>query len=189
MLSWLNNERLEKWMGVLWGLVLLTVPVTSFRWLPSVMGKTHVRPLAFYPLVLLVPVLFIYLLRTKSFRWPSPSAPLMGFILIALISTLVGGLYAPLDLRGQTYWGWALRAWLSLTIGMGFFWVSVLLSRTEDFLRKSLPWMYAGLTLTIIWGLVQALALNTSWIDIDWVNKIQMSISMCWKITLYLLYE
>ncbi len=178
MLSWLSNERLEKWMQVLWGIVLFTVPVTSFRWLPNVMGKTHVRPLAFYPLAILIPVLLVYLLRTRSFRWPAPSAPLMGFILIAIISTLVGGLYAPLDLRGQTYWGWALRAWLSLIIGMGFFWVSVLLSRSEQFLRKSLPWMYAGLALTIIWGIIQAIALNTSLIDIDWVNKIQLSISI-----------
>ncbi|MEJ2486373.1 MAG: O-antigen ligase family protein [Anaerolineales bacterium] len=178
MLSWLSNERLEKWMQVLWGIVLFTVPVTSFRWLPNVMGKTHVRPLAFYPLALLVPVLLVYLIRTKSFRWPAPSAPLMGFILIAIISTLVGGLYAPLGLRGQTYWGWALRAWLSLIIGMGFFWVSVLLSRSETFLRKSLPWMYAGLALTIIWGILQAIALNTSLIDINWINKIQLSISI-----------
>ena len=178
MISWLSNERLEKWMQVLWGIVLFTVPVTSFRWLPNVMGKTHVRPLAFFPLAVLVPVLLLYLLRTRSFRWPSSSAPLLGFLLIALVSTMIGGLYAPLDLRGQTYWGWALRAWLSFAIGMGFFWVSVLLSRSEQFLRKSLPWMYAGLSITIIWGIIQTIALSTSLIDIDWVNKIQLSISI-----------
>ncbi len=178
MPSWLTDERLEKWMQVLWGIVLLTMPVTSFRWLPNVMGTTHVRPLAFIPLAFLIPVLFVYLLKTRDFRWPAPSAPLLGFILIAVISTLIGGLRAPLDLRGQTYWGWALRAWLSLAIGLGFFWVSVLLSRSEDFLRKSLPWMYAGLAATIVWGGVQVLAQTTSLIDIDWVNKIQSMISI-----------
>ena len=178
MPSWLSNERLEKWMQVLWGIVLLTMPVTSSAWLPNVMGTTHVRPLAFYPLALLVPVLLIYLVRTRSFRWPAPSAPLMGFILIALISTLIGGLYAPLDLRGQSYWGWALRAWLSLAIGMGFFWVSVLLSRSEDFLRKSLPWMYAGLALTIVWGFIQAIAQHTPLISLALVNKVQLWFSI-----------
>ncbi len=178
MLSWLSNERLEKWMQALWGLILLTVPVTSFRWLPNVMGTTQVRPLAFYPLALLVPLLLVYLVRTKSFRWPKPSAPLIGFLFIAVVSTVIGGLYAPLDLRGQFYWGWSLRAWLSLGVGMGFFWVAVLLSRSEEIVRKSLPWLYSGLVLTIIWGLIQALALNTSLIDVNWVNKIQLSFSI-----------
>ena len=73
MLSWLSNERLEKWMQVLWGLVLLTMPVTSFRWLPDVMGTTHVRPMAFFPLALLVPVLFVYLLKNHNFPLPGAS--------------------------------------------------------------------------------------------------------------------
>lgn len=178
MLNRLSNARLEKWIQVLWGLVLLSVPVTSFRWLPSVIGRTLVRPLAFYPLVLLIPVLLLYLMRTKTFRWPRPSAPLIGFILVALISTFAGGLYAPLELRGQTYWGWALRTWISLAIGMGFFWVSVLVSRSEEFLRKSLPWMYAGLVVTILWGGIQAIAQNTSLIDLAWVNKVQLTFSI-----------
>ncbi|MEJ2758143.1 MAG: O-antigen ligase family protein [Anaerolineales bacterium] len=178
MLSWLNNDRLEKWMQVLWGLVLFTMPVTSFRWLPNVMGTTHVRPMAFYPLALLVPILFFYLWKNKAFRWPPATAPLLGFLLAAAISTVVGGLHAPLDLRGQTYWGWAFRAWLSLGIGMGFFWVSVLLSRSEEMLRRTLPWLYAGLGLTIVWGIIQAVALHTSLLNIDWVNKVQLLFSI-----------
>ena len=178
MSSWLSEERLEKWLQTLWGLVLFTMPVTSFRWLPNVMGTTHVRPLAFYPLALAAVVLAVYLWKTKSFRWPAQTAPLVGFILAALISTVIGGLYAPLDLRGKTYWMWALRAWLSLGIGMGFFWVSVYLSRSEDFLRKSLPWLYSGLAISIVWGLVQAIALNTELIPLELVNRIQLSFSI-----------
>lgn len=178
MLKWLNNERLENWMQVLWGLVLLSVPVTSFRWLPNVFGKTLVRPLAFYPLALLIPVLALYLFRTRSFRWPVQSTPLIAFILAALISTILGGLNAPLALRGQTYWGWALRAWISLAIGMGFFGVSVVLTRSEEGLRRSLPWVYAGLAVTILWGGIQAIALNTSLIDPAWVNKLQLTFSI-----------
>ena len=178
MSSWLSNQRLEKWMQVLWGLVLLTMPVTSFRWLPEVVGTTQVRPLSFYPLALLVPVLLFYLLRTRDFRFPASLSPLLAFLLIAAISTVVGGLYAPLPLRGVTYWGWALRAWLSLFVGLGFFGVSVLLSRSEDFLRKSLPWIYAGLVLTLIWVAVQAVAQNTSLLDADVINEIQLSFSI-----------
>jgi hypothetical protein len=174
----MTEERLEKWMQTLWGLVLFSMPVTSFRWLPNVLGKTHVRPMAFYPLALAVVVLAVYLWKTKSFRWPTQTAPLVGFLLVALISTVIGGFYAPLDLRGKIYWTWAFRAWLSLGIGMGFFWVSIYLSRSEDFLRKSLPWLYSGLALTIVWGVIQAVALNTSLIDLDLINKIQLSFSI-----------
>ncbi len=123
-------------------------------------------------------MLVVYLWKTKSFRWPAQTAPLLGFLLVALISTVVGGLSAPLDLRGKTYWMWALRAWLSLGIGMGFFWVSVYLSRSEEFLRKSLPWLYTGLAISIVWGVIQAIALNTALISLELVNKIQLSFSI-----------
>lgn len=178
MNSWLTEERLENWMQKLWGVVLLTIPVTSFRWLPQVFGATHVRPLAFYPLALLTPVVLIYLFKTKSFRFPAEASPLLAFLLVAAISTVIGGIYNPPALRGVTYWGYALRSWISLAIGMGFFWISVLLSRSEDFLRKSLPWMYAGLILTLIWGGIQAISQYTALIDPAVIEKIQLSFSI-----------
>lgn len=179
MSSWLALDRLEKWMKVLWGLALFTLPVTSFRWLPEVMSKTDVRPLAVYPLALLLPVVAVYYWKNRAaFRWPVQTVPLIAFLLAALLSTAIGGLYAPLDLRGQTYWGWALRAWLSLGIGMGFFWVAVLLSKSEEFFRSSLKWMYASLALTIVWGTFQAVAIHTPLIDFDIANEIQLAFSI-----------
>lgn len=90
MLSKVSDEYLEKIMRILWGFVLLTLPVTSFRWLPNVMGTTHVRPLSFFPLAVLIPVLIFYLIRTKSFRFPTVTAPLLGFIFVTFISTMIG---------------------------------------------------------------------------------------------------
>lgn len=178
MFAWLSDTRLEKWMQVLWGLVLLSMPVSSSRWLPSVIGTTQVRPLAFFPLALLVPLLGLYLVRTKSFRWVPELTPLAAFLLVALISTFLGGLYAPLDLRGYSYWDWALRAWLSFLVGLGFLGVAVLLSGMKDSLRRSLPWLYAGLAITILWGILQAVAQNTSLISISALNKVQSMISI-----------
>jgi hypothetical protein len=179
MNTWLTLDRLERWMKTVWGIVLFTLPVTSFRWLPEVMGTTEVRPLAFYPLMLLGPILLVYLWKTRaSFRWPIQTTPLLAFLLVALLSTLVGGLYAPLELRGHDYWSWSLRAWLSLGIGMGFFWVAVLLSRSEKFFRSSLKWMYASLAITIGWGVVQALAIHTSLLDFETINSIQLTFSI-----------
>lgn len=178
MTSSKSSDRLESAIRVLWGLVLFLLPVTSFRWLPDVMGTTEVRPLSFYPMAVLVPLLLVYLWRTRSFRFPVQTGPLLAFLLVAMISTLIGGLYAPLDLRGQTYWRWALRAWLSLGVGMSFFSISFLLSRSKSFLRTSLGWMYAGLTLTILWGFIQAIAINTSLLEVEALNAIQQSFSI-----------
>lgn len=178
MKTWLSDQRLEKWIQVLWGLVLFFMPVSSFRWLPSVFGTTHVRPLSFIPLAFLVPLLAVYLIRTKSLRWPTAMTPLLGFLLVAAISTLLGGLYAPLALRGHTYWEWAFRAWLSFLIGLGFFGVAMVMAGTKDFLRRSLPWLYAGLAVTILWGGIQAISQNTSLVPRSIINKIQLSISI-----------
>ena len=121
MNSWLTLDRLEKWMKTLWGITLFTLPVTSFRWLPEVMSKTDVRPMAIYSLAFLVPIMAVYYWKRRAnFKWPVQTTALLAFILAALISTAVGGLYAPLDLRGQTYWGWAFRAWISLGLGWDF---------------------------------------------------------------------
>lgn len=178
MLKAESPDRLENTIRILWGLVLFTLPVTSFRWLPDVMGATEVRPLSFYPMALLVPLLLYFLWRRRSFRFPAQAGPLFAFLLFALISTLLGGLYAPLDLRGQSYWSWALRAWLSLAVGMGFFSISFLLSRSETFLRTSLAWMYAGLVLTFLWGFAQAVAINTSLLDLETLSIIQLKFSI-----------
>jgi hypothetical protein len=179
MNSWLTLNRLEQWLKTLWGITLFTLPVTSFRWLPEVMGKTEVRPMSIYSLAILVPLMGVYYWKKRAeFRWPVQTTALLAFILAALISTAIGGYYAPLDLRGQTYWGWALRAWLSFGVGMGFFWVAVLISKSEEFFRSSLKWMYASLVFTIVWGLVQALAIHTPLIDFETINQIQLSFSV-----------
>ncbi|MBK8824348.1 MAG: hypothetical protein IPN58_17580, partial [Anaerolineales bacterium] len=45
----------QKLSRILWGAALLTLPVTSFRWFPFLGEGTLVRPLALYPLALLMP--------------------------------------------------------------------------------------------------------------------------------------
>jgi len=43
----------------LWGAVLFSLPVTSFRYFPFLGDTTYVRPLAFYPIAFLIPLLLI----------------------------------------------------------------------------------------------------------------------------------
>ena len=108
----LNPDLLAR---ILWAAVLVTLPVTSFRFMPFMGAGTFVRPLALYPLVLLMPIL-LYQIWTKRLTrpWNGSLTILLAFTLTALLATAFGSLLAPLELRGQTYFDRALRAWITL---------------------------------------------------------------------------
>jgi hypothetical protein len=170
--------RLNVLAAWLWGLVLLALPVTSFRYMPSVFGGSVIRPLAFYPLALLGLVLLWLVWRYRLRRFPANLTPLVAFILVALIATLFGALYTPLDLRGQSYLGQSLRAWASLGVGLSFYFAAAWMNRTEEQLRWSLKWLVAGLLLNAAWGGVQALALYTPIFEFSLIDRLQELFSL-----------
>ena len=172
-----ESSRFDRAIKLLWGLVLLTLPVTTFRYVPDFMGRTLVQPLAIYPLVILFVLLVIRFIREGRVALPSNTRLLIAFLLFAILVSIFGALYAPLPLRGSTYDERILRGWVSLLIGLLFFFVAFWMNRTEADLRYSLKWIYAGLGLTIAWSLIQAIALNTSLIPRSLVNQIQTSFS------------
>ncbi|MFL7871030.1 MAG: hypothetical protein AB8I58_19535, partial [Anaerolineales bacterium] len=152
----------EKLMRVLWAATLLTMPVTSFRYFPGLGETTYVRPLAFYPLALLLLVFVIQLLRKKiSVPWAGSMIVLGMFLLMLLVATTFGVLHAPLELRGQTYWDRAIRAWITVVIGLSFFVTAAWMNRHEGDLKFSVRWLLAGFVLDIAWSGVQALAFST----------------------------
>src|SRR5512143_1545483 len=116
-----RSMSLDKVARILWAAALLTLPVTSFRYFPSGEG-TYVRPLSFYPLVLLVPVLLIQLARGKTaFPWAGTWTPLVAMLLATVAASVAGVLIAPPALRGQDVLGRELRAWVTLGMGIVFF--------------------------------------------------------------------
>ena len=146
----------------LWGAALVTLPITSFRYFPFLGDSTYVRPLSLYPIVLVLPLLFIQLVQGKaSLPRVGTLAPLLGFVLLALTATSLGILLEPLQLRGQDYFGRVIRAWATLVIGLSFFIAAVWMNRNEDDLRFSIKWLLAGFVLDILWSGVQALAFYT----------------------------
>jgi len=148
--------NLDNITRVLWAAVLLTLPVTSFRYFPFMGEATYVRPLSAYPLALLMIVLFIQFLRDhKRLTWPGAFTPLAAFVLATLAATVIGVLFGPLVLRGQAYWGRAIRAWATLIIGLAFFVSAVWMNRNEDELRFTIKWMLVGFVLDILWSGVQ----------------------------------
>ncbi|HEY3312044.1 MAG TPA: hypothetical protein VGK00_10425, partial [Anaerolineales bacterium] len=149
---------------VLWALVLVTLPVTSFRFMPFLGSGTYVRPLALYPLALLLPVLLIRLKRREIDRpWPGTLTILLAFLLVALAATSFGALLSPVELRGVGYFDRVVRAVLTLVIGVSFFLAAVWMNQSESDLRFSVKWLLAGLVAHLLWGSVQFIGLNTGY--------------------------
>jgi O-antigen ligase len=154
--------NLDSFARILWALVLVTLPITSVRFMPFMGSGTIVRPLALYPLGLLMPIL-LYQVWTKRIThpWSRILTILLAFTLTALISTAVGAMLSPIELRGQSYFDRSLRAWITLVIGLSFFISALWMNRSEDDLKFSLKWLLVGLALHIIWGGIQALGLRS----------------------------
>ncbi len=166
-------------MRWLWGAVLFTLPVTSFRYFPFMGEGTFVRPLAFYPLALLLPLLLIQWMRGKS---PLPRSgalvPLFGFVLVVLAGSSLGVFLDALPFRGQDYFGRVARAWVTLIIGLSFFITAAWMNRSEDDLRFSVKWLLAGFLLDVLWSGVQALAFYTPLLEKVTVTHWQRAFSM-----------
>jgi O-antigen ligase len=177
--SLLSTRNLNTLTRFLWSAVLLTLPVTSFRYFPGLGKTTYVRPLAFYPLGLLLLILLIQLLRKKiPSPWPGNMTVLSVFVVVLLATTMFGTLNAPLELRGQTYWGRAIRAWVTIIIGLSFFLAAIWMNRDTDDLKFSVRWLLAGLALDIAWSGVQAMAFYTPLLKKVTVTHWQLAFSM-----------
>ncbi|MCI0552929.1 MAG: O-antigen ligase family protein [Anaerolineae bacterium] len=163
----------------LWGAALFTLPVTSFRYFPFLGETTYVRPLSFYPIAFLLPLLLIQFWRGKlSLLRAGAVTPLTVFVLFVLAATSLGALLDPLPLRGQEYTGRAIRAWATLIIGLYFFVSAVWMNRSEDDLRFTVTWLMAGFVMDVSWSGVQSLAFYTPLLEKVTVTHWQRAFSM-----------
>lgn len=169
----------DKITRLLWAVALFTLPVTSFRYFPGLGETTYVRPLAFYPLALLLPILLVQFVRGKiRSPWPGSMTVLGAFLLALWAATMLGVLEAPLEIRGQTYWGRTLRAWATVAIGLSFFIAAVWMNRDKNDLKFSVRWLLAGFVLNIVWSGVQALAFYTPLLEKVTVTHWQLAFSV-----------
>ncbi len=155
------REPLQRIERFLWAAVLVALPVTSFRYLPFMGADTQVRPLSLIPAVLLLVALILHSIRERRLiLWSGYFQPLLVFILVAVASTAVGFLFAPVNLYSYTYSSRVLRAWLSLGVGLVFLVTSMSMNRDEQDLRFTIKWVYVGLIFEVAWSLVQFFQLH-----------------------------
>jgi O-antigen ligase len=164
---------------LLWALAMLTLPMTSFRWFPGLGESTLVRPLALYPLAILLPLLVIQAWRKKiQLTWTGAFVALGVFVLFIFFSAAVGLLINPIPLRGQNYDGRVIRALVTLVIGVAFFISAVWMNKDESDLRFTVTWILAGLCLDIAWSGLQAFTFYTKLLDKEMVTHWQLAFSM-----------
>jgi len=176
--SMFAQANLDKLARFLWAAALFTLPVTSFRYFPVGEG-TLVRPLALYPLALLLPLLIIQWMRgQRPSPWVSGLTLLGLFALFALTASCLGSVFEPIPLRGQTYFGRVIRAWFTLIIGLSFFTSASWMNRSEADLRFTVKWILAGLALDIAWSGIQAFTFYTPFLDKVMVTHWQLAFSV-----------
>lgn len=163
----------------LWAAALVTLPVASFRWFPFLGDDTLVRPMALYPLALLLPLLLIQWIRgERPFAWTGSAILLAVFTVAVLTAASFGVLIDPLPMRGQTYSGRVLRALVTLVIGLVFFISSAWMNRDEDEVRFTLKWLLVGFCLDLAWSGVQAVTFYTHLLKKEMVTHWQLLFSM-----------
>jgi O-antigen ligase len=163
----------------LWAAALVSLPVTSFRWFPFLGDSTLVRPMALYPLALLLPILLIQAIRKqRPFPWAGSVILLGLFALAVLAATSFGVLIDPIPLRGQDYFDRAIRALATLVIGLAFFISAVWMNRNEAEIKFTLRWMLVGFGVELAWSGLQAVTFYTGLLNKEMVTHWQLAFSM-----------
>ncbi len=151
--------NISRWLPavqkIFWAIFLVTLPITSFPYFPSGLGgSTLVRPLAFYPLVILLVIAVLPRLFSRSV--PRTLLPLIVFLLVALASSALALLRGIDPVLGVTVMDRVLRTLISLAVGVAFYLAVTLIPEEPKDLRFALRWLYAGFALALLWGSLQA---------------------------------
>ena len=160
-----------------WIFFLVSLPVTSFPFFPfEVGGGTLVRPLAVYPMLVLL--FLVVLPRLLTTPLPRTLLSFFPFVLVAVAATLLASLQGIEAAQGVSVAARAVRALLTLGLGAAVYLTVVLWPQSREDLRSSLRWFYAGFALALLWGSLQVfyvVRFSPHWFDL--LSKIQEYIS------------
>lgn len=174
-INWKNI--LGKSEKIAWGLLFFSLPITSFPYFPAEFGgKTLVRPFAAYPLVFLL--LAVTIPRLIKRQLPRTFLPLLAFIFLAGISSLLAMATSTEGLLGVSVASRTIRNLATLALGVAFYITIVMLINNWDDLKFSIRWMVAGFTAALLWGSAQALYIlhyNSNYFQL--LNQVQSLVS------------
>jgi hypothetical protein len=175
MMAW---RWLPKVRRVLWALFWLALPVSSFPFFPGFMGKTVlVRPLALYPLLLLLVVSVLPAILTRPV--PRTWLPFGTFVLAALVSTAFAFSRGSSPVLEDELVGRTVRTLATLAFG-GLFYLTVsLVPHSQSELRSTLIWLYAGFAIALLWASLQIIyVVHFSQPFFDFLSEMQSLVSI-----------
>lgn len=149
-LSWLPAAQ-----KIFFAVFLVTLPITSFPYFPSGLGGSAlVRPLAIYPLL----VLMIIAVLPKLLSQPLSRTLLVffAFVIVALISGIFAFVRDIDPVLGVSVFDRTIRTLISLALGGAFYLTVALIPNHSDDLRFMLRWLYIGFGIALFWGSLQA---------------------------------
>jgi O-antigen ligase len=176
----MNNSFGNTVRKVLWAGFLISLPVTNFRYFPDFLSssKINVRPLLIYPLI---PLLIVYTIPALWKRkLPKIWLPFLLFIALVFVSSslpLIQGVNS--ELAETDLFSRFIRAALTLMLAVAIYLTVSLNSQSEADLNFTLKWLYAGMAISIFWGMLQiifVLDLIPRWYII--MGKVQRYITM-----------
>lgn len=135
--------------AVLWFLVLVGLPLTSFPILSRLAGAI-VAPFSFIPLVILMVVWIIPFLLDRG-TFPNEVVPYVYFVLVAVAVSALAFFLNGQYLLGRDFFGQSLRSFITVAIGLAFYLVFSVYPRDEQSLQQTLLFVYIGGALLIGW--------------------------------------
>ena len=138
---------------VLFGLVLIGLPLTSFPPLRRVAGSLvapfSAIPLACIMLIWLVP----YLL--KHGKLPAEIVPILYFAVFALLISAASFFLDGFYIRGRDFFDQTLRALITLAIGLSFYITLTAYIRNRTILNQTLLLLYITGAILILWSIFE----------------------------------
>lgn len=143
---------------ILFGLVLIGLPLTSFPALIRMTGSM-VAPFSALPLFGLILVWLVpYILRQGTF--PKEFVPIFYFAIFAVISSAGAYFLEGFYLRNRTFLDQSLRALFTLGIGLSFYVTLTAYMQNKTIIHQALKFIYIGGILIILWSALEIILLR-----------------------------
>lgn len=163
---------------IAWAITLVCLPLTSFPLLSKAVGGTYVAPLSIMPLFWLCLTFLPIVFFTKQ-PFPPETKTLFIFVIAALISSAAAYFLDIPPYKGFTLIRNNLEAFLTLGIGLAFYFTTVAMIRSVADLKSTLIYINIGGIIVLLWSVTQ---ISMAWLNNGifpvWMERIQSSISI-----------
>jgi hypothetical protein len=139
---------------ILWALLLIGLPLTSFPLLGNI-TRSVVVPFSAMPLLAILIIWFIPFIFRRG-KLPFESKPLIVFLAIAVIASAATFFLGPIEFKNKTILAQEIRTFITLAIGISFYFTLAAWTTDKSNMKKALQLINIGGAIMIVWALVQA---------------------------------